>query len=56
MTPMMEQYFEIKNKYKDYLLFYRIGDFYELFFDDAKLASELLDLTLKLLQSIPSGS
>ena len=46
MTPMMEQYFEIKNKYKDYLLFYRIGDFYELFFDDAKLASELLDLTL----------
>lgn len=40
MTPMMEQYFEIKNKYKDYLLFYRIGDFYELFFDDAKLASE----------------
>ena len=46
MTPMMEQYFEIKNQYKDYLLFYRIGDFYELFFDDAKLASELLDLTL----------
>ena len=35
MTPMMEQYFEIKNQYKDYLLFYRLGDFYEMFFDDA---------------------
>ena len=35
MTPMMEQYFEVKNKYKDYLLFYRLGDFYEMFFDDA---------------------
>lgn len=31
MTPMMEQYFEIKNQYKDYLLFYRLGDFYEMF-------------------------
>ncbi len=46
MTPMMEQYFEIKNKYKDFLLFYRLGDFYELFFDDAKLASRELGLTL----------
>ena len=46
MTPMMEQYFEIKNKYKDYLLFYRLGDFYEMFFDDAIVASRALELTL----------
>ena len=46
MTPMMEQYFEIKNKYKDYLVFYRLGDFYEMFFDDARLASRELELTL----------
>lgn len=31
MTPMMEQYMEVKNQYKDYLLFYRLGDFYEMF-------------------------
>ncbi len=46
MTPMMEQYFEIKNQYKDFLLFYRLGDFYEMFFDDAILASRELGLTL----------
>ena len=46
MTPMMEQYFEIKNKYKDYILFYRLGDFYEMFFDDAITASRVLELTL----------
>lgn len=46
MTPMMEQYFEIKNQYQDYLLFYRLGDFYEMFFDDAILASRELELTL----------
>ena len=46
MTPMMEQYFEIKEKYKDYLLFYRLGDFYEMFFDDAVVASRALELTL----------
>ena len=46
MTPMMQQYFEIKNQYKDYLLFYRLGDFYEMFFDDALLASRELELTL----------
>ena len=46
MTPMMEQYFEIKNQYKGYLLFYRLGDFYEMFFDDAVLASRELELTL----------
>ena len=46
MTPMMEQYFEVKNQYKDYLLFYRLGDFYEMFFDDAILVSRELELTL----------
>ena len=46
MTPMMEQYFEIKKEYKDFLLFYRLGDFYEMFFDDAILASRELGLTL----------
>ncbi len=43
---MMEQYLNIKNKYKDALLFYRMGDFYELFFDDAVIASEALDIAL----------
>lgn len=46
MTPMMEQYFAIKNQYRDYLLFYRLGDFYEMFFDDALTASRELELTL----------
>ena len=46
LTPMMQQYFEIKNQYKDYLLFYRLGDFYELFFEDAKTASRELELVL----------
>lgn len=46
LTPMMRQYFEIKNKYKEYILFYRLGDFYEMFFEDAKLVSRELELTL----------
>ena len=46
MTPMMEQYFEVKDKYKDYILFYRLGDFYEMFFEDAQVASRELELTL----------
>ncbi len=37
VTPMMQQYLEIKNKYKDSILFYRLGDFYEMFYDDAKV-------------------
>lgn len=45
-TPMMQQYLEIKNKYPNELVFYRLGDFYELFFDDAVTASKLLDITL----------
>ena len=45
-TPMMEQYLKVKEQYQDTLLFYRIGDFYEMFFDDAKIASRELDLVL----------
>jgi len=45
-TPMMQQYLRIKAEHPDILLFYRMGDFYELFFDDAREASRLLDITL----------
>jgi DNA mismatch repair protein MutS len=45
-TPMMKQYFEIKSRYPDCLVFYRLGDFYELFFDDAIIASRDLDIAL----------
>ncbi len=45
-TPMMQQYLRIKAQYPDVLLFYRMGDFYELFFDDARRAAALLDITL----------
>lgn len=46
MTPMMQQYFEVKDQYPGYILFYRLGDFYEMFFDDAQLVSAELELTL----------
>ena len=45
-TPMMQQYLRIKAEHPDILLFYRMGDFYELFFDDAREAAKLLDITL----------
>lgn len=45
-TPMMQQYLKIKAEHPEILLFYRMGDFYELFFDDAKKASRLLDISL----------
>ena len=45
-TPMMTHYLEIKKGYPDALVFYRLGDFYEMFFDDAKTASHELDLVL----------
>lgn len=45
-TPMMRQYLRIKSNHPDTLVFYRMGDFYELFFDDAKKAAQLLDITL----------
>ena len=45
-TPMMQQYLRIKAQHEDHLLFYRMGDFYELFYQDAERAARLLDLTL----------
>ena len=46
LSPMMKYYLEVKEKYKDAILMFRLGDFYEMFFEDAKLCSEVLDLTL----------
>jgi DNA mismatch repair protein MutS len=46
-TPMMQQYLRIKADYPDTLLFYRMGDFYELFFDDAKKVARLLAIMLR---------
>lgn len=46
LSPMMEQYFQIKQNYADTLLFFRLGDFYEMFFEDAKIASKELELVL----------
>ncbi|HPY86309.1 MAG TPA: DNA mismatch repair protein MutS, partial [Ruminococcus flavefaciens] len=46
ISPMMQQYFEVKDKYKDCILFFRLGDFYEMFFDDAVIVSKALELTL----------
>ena len=45
-TPLMKQYWAIKNQHRDHILFFRMGDFYELFYDDAKVAAEVLGLTL----------
>lgn len=46
LSPMMQQYMDIKDNYEDAIIFFRLGDFYEMFFDDAILASRLLELTL----------
>ncbi len=46
LSPMMKQYFSVKNKYKDHILFFRLGDFYEMFFEDAIIVSKELELTL----------
>lgn len=46
LTPMMQQYLKMKEQYRDCILFYRLGDFYEMFFEDAKTASKELELTL----------
>ena len=46
LTPMMQKYMETKEQYKDCILFYRLGDFYEMFFDDALVASKELEITL----------
>jgi DNA mismatch repair protein MutS len=45
-TPMMKQYLRIKGEYRDCILFYRMGDFYEMFYDDAKVASKILEIAL----------
>ena len=46
LSPMMQQYMDIKMRYADNLLFFRLGDFYELFFEDAEVTSHELELTL----------
>ena len=46
LSPMMQKYLETKEQYKDCILFYRLGDFYEMFFEDAVLVSKELEITL----------
>ena len=46
LSPMMQQYMDLKNQYKDCILFFRLGYFYEMFFEDAIVASKELELTL----------
>ena len=46
VTPMMKQYLDVKSQYEDFILLYRLGDFYECFFEDAVIASRELELTL----------
>ncbi|MFC1669148.1 DNA mismatch repair protein MutS [Spirochaetota bacterium] len=54
LTPMMKQYMEIKKKHQDEILFFRMGDFYEMFFEDAHVASKILDIALTARQnSVP---
>ena len=53
VTPMMEQYGKIKAEHQDAILLFRMGDFYELFFDDAKVASKVLGIALTSLRPIP---
>ncbi len=53
LTPMMEQYFRIKDLHRDALLFFRLGDFYEMFYEDAKAAAPLLGIALTSRQRVP---
>ena len=53
LTPMMEQYLRIKRQHKDCLLFFRLGDFYELFYEDARIASSVLEIALTSRQKVP---
>ena len=46
LSPLMQQYLKVKEQNKDTIVFFRVGDFYEMFYDDAKLASKELELTL----------
>ena len=52
-TPLLAQYERIKSEYKNAILFFRLGDFYEMFYDDAIVVSQLLNLTLTKRQSAP---
>ena len=49
-TPMIEQYLKIKKEYQDMFLFYRLGDFYEMFFEDADRASKILEITFQCVE------
>jgi len=53
LTPMMEQYFRIKKQHQDALLLFRLGDFYEMFYEDAKVGSAVLEITLTSRQKVP---
>ncbi|HIP92485.1 MAG TPA: DNA mismatch repair protein MutS [Thermotoga sp.] len=53
LTPMMQQYMDLKKKYKDAILLFRLGDFYETFFDDAKIVSKVLNIVLTKRQDAP---
>ena len=55
LTPMMRQYLDIKDKHKDAILFFRLGDFYEMFFDDALVATKILHITLTSRGSTKGG-
>nr|HUM34766.1 hypothetical protein [Candidatus Saccharicenans sp.] len=53
LTPMMEQYQRIKTQYRDCLLFFRLGDFYEMFYEDAHIGSQVLGIALTSRQNVP---
>lgn len=55
LTPMMQQYYELKEQYPDSILFFRLGDFYEMFGDDAKVASKVLEIALTSREAGPQG-
>jgi DNA mismatch repair protein MutS len=59
LTPMIKQYLEIKSQYPDSILFFRMGDFYEMFFEDAQVGSRELDIALtsipRHIQTSPKG-
>lgn len=55
-SPMMQHYLSLKEEYKDAIVFYRLGDFYEMFFEDAKIASRELEITLTGRECRTSGA
>ena len=56
VTPMMQQYLQIKERYRDAILFFRLGDFYEMFFEDAQTAAKILDIALTSRNKTDDGS